>query len=154
MGPCGGERGHVGLPGKDARAPVWKLLGSTVSRVPVYGSGGWLSYTIGELLGEVTEYRRRGFNAVKIKVGGGLERDLERLRKVREAVGPGLKIMMDANQGMSLQDALALSRKAEDLDIFWFEEPIDHRDYEGYAVLGAGPPYRWPWASGSTIPRL
>lgn len=121
--------------GKMLGAPVWKLLGSTVSRVPVYGSGGWLSYTIEELLGEVTEYMRRGFNAVKIKVGGGLEKDLERLRKVREAVGPGLKIMMDANQGMNLQDALALSRKAEELDIFWFEEPIDHRDFEGYAVL-------------------
>jgi L-alanine-DL-glutamate epimerase-like enolase superfamily enzyme len=121
--------------GKTLEVPVWKLLGTCASRVPVYGSGGWLSYSIDELLGEVLEYKMRGFQAVKVKVGGGLERDLERLRKVREALGPEVKIMMDANQGMTLQDALALSRKAEALDIFWFEEPLHHRDYEGYAIL-------------------
>ena len=121
--------------GRSLGVPIWKLLGTCVSRVPVYGSGGWLSYSVEELLDEVAEYVKRGFQAVKIKVGGGVEKDLERLRKVREAVGSGVKIMMDANQGMTLQDALLLSRKAEALDIFWFEEPIDHRDYEGYAIL-------------------
>ncbi len=121
--------------GKTLQTPVWKLLGTCVRRVPVYGSGGWISYSIGELVAETVEYKRRGFKAVKIKVGGGVEHDLERLRKVREAVGSDIRIMMDANQGMTLQDALVLSRKAETLDIFWFEEPIDHRDYEGYALL-------------------
>lgn len=121
--------------GRMLETPVWKLLGTCVPRVPVYGSGGWLSYTVDELIGEVTDYKRRGFRSVKIKVGGGVEKDLERLRKVREAVGPELRIMMDANQGMSLQDAMELSRKAENLDIFWFEEPVNHKDFDGYAIL-------------------
>ena len=122
--------------GKTLGMPIWKILGTSVDRVAVYGSGGWLSYTIEELVDEVTTYKKRGFQSVKVKVGStNIEEDLERLRKVREAVGPDLRIMMDANQGMSLQDALILSRKAEDIDIFWFEEPIDHRNYEGYAEL-------------------
>lgn len=122
--------------GKTLGMPIWKILGTCVDRVPVYGSGGWLSYSIEELIDEVTAYKKRGFTSVKIKVGSGtVEKDLERLRKVREAIGPDLKIMMDANQGMSLQDALILSRRSEGLNIFWFEEPLDHRNYEGFAEL-------------------
>lgn len=122
--------------GKFLGMPIWKILGTCIDRIPVYGSGGWLSYTIEELIDEVTAYKKRGFTSVKVKVGSpNIEQDLERLRKVREAVGPDLKIMMDANQGMSLQDALILSRKAEDLNIFCFEEPIHHKNYEGYAEL-------------------
>jgi L-alanine-DL-glutamate epimerase-like enolase superfamily enzyme len=117
--------------------PIWKVLGTCAGKVPVYGSGGWLSYSVGELIDEVVNYKKRGFQAIKVKVGGGLESDLERLRKVREAVGSGLRIMMDANQGMTLPDALELSAKASEIGIFWFEEPLNHRDYDGYARLRA-----------------
>jgi L-alanine-DL-glutamate epimerase-like enolase superfamily enzyme len=120
---------------KTLEQPIWKVLGTCVEKVPVYGSGGWLSYSLDELIDEVVSYKKRGFQAVKIKVGGGLERDLERLRKVREAVGSDLRIMMDANQGMTLPDALELSAKASEISIFWFEEPLNHRDYDGYTRL-------------------
>ena len=113
-----------------------RIFGVCRDDVPVYGSGGWLSYSDAELIDEVTGYRDRGFDAVKIKVGSREPgRDLERLRQVREAVGPALRIMMDANQGMSLPDAIALSRAAAPLGITWFEEPLNHRDYDGYATL-------------------
>ncbi|MDP0499465.1 MAG: mandelate racemase/muconate lactonizing enzyme family protein [Verrucomicrobiota bacterium JB022] len=116
--------------------PVWKLFGVCHHRVPLYGSGGWLSYTPDELVDEVTRYVSRGFRAVKIKVGSPeLERDLERLHKVREAVGPGIRIMMDANQGMNLPNALELARAARPIGIHWFEEPLPHTDFEGYAHL-------------------
>jgi len=125
----------------DARArtlqvPMHRLFGQTRSSVPVYGSGGWLSYSDAELLDEVRGYVARGFDAVKIKVGSPeLERDLQRLRLVREAVGPQVRVMMDANQGCELAGALALSRAAMPLGITWFEEPLHHHDVAGYATL-------------------
>ena len=122
--------------GKSLGQPIWKMLGTYRSEVPVYGSGGWLSYSTEELIAEVTGYARRGFGAVKIKVGSPeLERDVERLARVREAVGPGIKIMMDANQGMTVPSALALARRAREFDIHWFEEPIARTDFDGYEHL-------------------
>lgn len=116
--------------------PIWKLLGTCTTKIPIYGSGGWISYSVEELIAEVTDYKLRGFKAVKIKVGKpDWKEDLERLTLVRESVGKGIDIMMDANQGMDVPTALALAREARHLGIHWFEEPIDHTDFEGYRLL-------------------
>lgn len=116
--------------------PVWKMLGTYVAKVPVYGSGGWLSYTPEELIDEVTGYKNRGFKAVKIKVGSpDWKIDLERLKMVREAVGNDIQIMMDANQGMDVSSALQLSKAVDKLNIYWFEEPIQHTDFHGFEAL-------------------
>lgn len=137
-------RGVVNIAMWDAKArragrSVRGLLGSVVDSVPVYGSGGWLSYSNAELREEVTGYVRRGFTAVKLKVGAreGLDRDLERIALVREAVGPHVRIMIDANQGLDLPAALALAEKAKRFGIDWFEEPLAHTDFAGYAELKA-----------------
>jgi L-alanine-DL-glutamate epimerase-like enolase superfamily enzyme len=122
--------------GRTLRTPIWKLFGTCCDRVPLYGSGGWLSYSIGQLLEEVTQYVKRGFRAVKVKVGSPeMQVDLERLTRVREAVGPHIRIMMDANQGLSLPVALELVQAARRLQITWFEEPLPRTDWEGYAQL-------------------
>ncbi|GAB3815876.1 mandelate racemase/muconate lactonizing enzyme family protein [Tessaracoccus terricola] len=122
--------------GRQLGQPVWRLLGNHNRPIPVYGSGGWLSYTDDELLEEVRGYKARGFRAVKIKVGSSEPgRDIERLRRVRDAVGPELGIMMDANQGMDVPGALELSHAAQPLGIRWFEEPIARDNYEGFATL-------------------
>lgn len=122
--------------GKVQNQPVYKLLGVTKEKVSIYGSGGWISYTIDELIEEVTNYAERGFKAVKIKVGSPkVSTDLERLRKVREAVGNEIDIMMDANQGMDLPSAVKLSNGAKDLNINWFEEPVHHQDFQAYQSL-------------------
>ncbi len=122
--------------GKVNAQPVWKMLGVSRTEVPVYGSGGWLSYTDEELIDEVTGYKARGFQAVKIKVGAKEQgRDMHRLRLVREAVGDNINIMMDANQGMDVPSALRLSNEALALNIHWFEEPIHHTDFAGYETL-------------------
>lgn len=116
--------------------PIWKLLGCHTKKIPVYGSGGWLSYTDQELIDEVVGYKKRGFQAVKIKVGSPeMERDIQRLSKVREAVGNELKIMMDANQGMDVPSAVKLVNSVSHLNIHWFEEPVVNTDFEGYAVI-------------------
>ncbi len=122
--------------GKSLGQPIWKILGACQQQVPVYGSGGWLSYSMEELLAEVSGYARRGFAAVKIKVGSAdPQKDIERLARVREAVGPHLKIMIDANQGLNVPSALALARSAKQFDIHWFEEPISNTDLSGYQHL-------------------
>jgi L-alanine-DL-glutamate epimerase-like enolase superfamily enzyme len=125
--------------GQTLGQPIWKLLGAKTNRIPVYGSGGWLSYSDAELIEEATDYKRRGFRAVKIKVGspGGIAADIARLRLVRKAVGNGIGIMVDANQGMDLAAARELSEQMTrlDLNIRWFEEPIDHTNYDGYRHL-------------------
>ncbi len=87
-------------------------------------------------MAEVRDYAKRGFAAVKIKVGSAEPgRDLARLSRVREAVGPHVRIMMDANQGMTVPAALDLALAARALRIGWFEEPVEHRDFAGYAFL-------------------
>lgn len=121
---------------KTLNKPIHQLFGIYHDKIPVYGSGGWLSYSEQELIDEVLDYKKRGFTAVKIKVGSPtIEEDLYRLRKVRETVGPELNIMMDANQGMDVPSALLLSKKASEIGIYWFEEPISNTDYKGYQML-------------------
>ncbi|MEP7110885.1 MAG: enolase C-terminal domain-like protein, partial [Ferruginibacter sp.] len=61
--------------------------------------------------------------------------DLDRLKKVREAVGREIGIMMDANQGMDTATACQLANAVEDLNIFWFEEPIEHQNFDGYKAI-------------------
>jgi L-alanine-DL-glutamate epimerase-like enolase superfamily enzyme len=122
--------------GKLASKSVIELLGGTPKRVEIYGSGGWLSYSDEELIEEVTNYKARGFKSVKIKVGSkNVSRDIERLQKVRAAVGNSIRIMMDANQGMSLENAVVLSNAVSEIGIDWFEEPFNHRDYASYKEL-------------------
>lgn len=121
---------------KILNAPIWKVLGTYKTAIPIYGSGGWISYTTDELIDEVINYVKRGFKAVKIKVGKpDWKEDLERLKLVRESVGPDIEIMMDANQGMSLTHAINLSYAARKIGITWFEEPINHANFEGYKTL-------------------
>ncbi|MGI6069060.1 MAG: mandelate racemase/muconate lactonizing enzyme family protein [Blautia sp.] len=116
--------------------PIWQMLGANQTKIPVYGSGGWISYSDEELLEEVLDYKSRGFTAVKIKVGSGsLDKDLTRLEKCRRALGDSVKIMMDANQGMDVPTALKLSEQAKAIGIHWFEEPVVHTDFAGYELL-------------------
>ena len=66
-----------------------------------------------------------------------------------------MKIMMDANQGFNVPDALELARRASSMGIQWFEEPVVHTDYAGYQLFEkTSAALRWPWGSGNMILRL
>lgn len=122
--------------GRHLGQPVWRLLGGDARPVPVYGSGGWLNLDDDALRDEVRDHLARGYRAVKIKVGAREPgRDTHRLRLVRDAVGPEVRIMMDANQGLTVPEALDLALAARPLGIRWFEEPIPRTDWDGYAAL-------------------
>jgi L-alanine-DL-glutamate epimerase-like enolase superfamily enzyme len=115
--------------------PASLLFGRHTKAVPVYGSGGWVSYTDEQLADEVSRYVSRGFVGVKIKLGGDEDRDVNRVRAVRRAIGPNRKLMVDANQGLTLERALRLARRLEEFRLEWFEEPFPKDDLESYARL-------------------
>ena len=126
------------LLGHQLSAPVWLLLGLNSTNVPAYGSGGWVSYSEEELADEVGGYIARGFAGVKIKIGGPSEDwDVERVLAVRRAIGPERKLMIDANQGLTLSRALRMARRLEGCSLDWIEEPFQREDIESYRRLAA-----------------
>ena len=126
------------LAGKQLDVPVCRLLGGQKERIPIYGSGGWLSWSTDELVADVASYVRRGFSIVKMKVGGqNLRRDVERVRAVRQAIGDDVRLMVDANQAWTPHQAISFARQVQDQNIFWFEEPVAKDDLDGYAKVAA-----------------
>jgi L-alanine-DL-glutamate epimerase-like enolase superfamily enzyme len=125
------------LMARQAELPLASLLGTVRDSIPAYGSGGWTSYSIDELIAEAADYVGRGFKAVKVKVGGDrtIRQDADRVRAVRDAIGDDVGLMIDANQGLSRTAAAQLARAVEPYDIGWFEEPIDAHDVDGYVEL-------------------
>jgi len=115
--------------------PAAVLFGINARAVPVYGSGGWLSYTDEQLADEVARYVARGFRGVKMKIGGDEDRDVERVHAVRQTVGPHCMLMVDANQALTLDKAIRLARRLEDCRLDWFEEPFPKHDLENYCQL-------------------
>jgi L-alanine-DL-glutamate epimerase-like enolase superfamily enzyme len=118
--------------------PVSMLFGRHARQVPVYGSGGWLNYSDEQLADEVTRYVARGFAGVKIKIGARSEdRDIERVQAVRQAIGADRILMVDANQGLTIDRARRFARRMEDCRLTWFEEPFPKQDLESYVRLAA-----------------
>lgn len=137
------------LLGKSAGLPIYRLLGGASVRVPAYHSGGlWLSRSEGELVAEAERFLGQGFRAMKMRLGGDVERDIARVRAVRRAIGPDVTLMADANQGLSESQAIRLGRKLEEFDLAWFEEPLPAWDLEGVARVAAA--LDTPIASGET----
>ncbi|MEX2631362.1 MAG: mandelate racemase/muconate lactonizing enzyme family protein [Tistlia sp.] len=140
------------LKGRHFGAPVHRLLGGAFrSQVPAYATGGFRRASGDRptyLAEETAGYVREGFGAVKIKIGYGVAEDLAAIRAVREAIGPGTGLMIDANHGYDALEAIALGRAAAACDIAWFEEPVVPEDLEGYRAVKAGQPI--PVAGGET----
>ncbi|MFC0680128.1 mandelate racemase/muconate lactonizing enzyme family protein [Lysobacter korlensis] len=124
------------LYGKQTGQSVLSLLGGARAAAPAYGSGGWLTYSVEDLIAEANHYLDRGLGAYKMKVGRGVREDAERVRAVRASLG-SVPLMIDANQGYRLPEAASLSRMVEDLEVNWFEEPLRAEDLADYVTLRA-----------------
>lgn len=110
--------------GRALGLPVYRLWGATTDRLPLSIIGGYYHLDRGEMAEVLAGYRERGFAGCKFKVGGRTPaEDAERVRVAREAVGPDFTLMVDANQGYDLRQAVEFGRRVQDLDIHWFEEP-------------------------------
>ncbi|GHB75041.1 mandelate racemase/muconate lactonizing enzyme family protein [Persicitalea jodogahamensis] len=121
---------------KKAGQPLWKLAGGAKSSCLAYRGGIDLMFPLEKLLASIQGYLDEGFTAVKIKIGKeNLAEDLERIRAVRDLIGPDITFMVDANYSMSVEKAIDAARAFAPYDIFWFEEPIIPDDYKGFARI-------------------
>jgi L-alanine-DL-glutamate epimerase-like enolase superfamily enzyme len=136
--------------GQSLGASVSRLLGRRRDRVTAYASGGlWASMTIPELEAQARDFVAQGFTAVKMRIGKpDIGEDIERVAAVRSAIGSRIKLMADANQGLSVNHAIRLGCKLETFDLVWFEEPVQAYDLEGSARVAAE--IDTPIASGET----
>lgn len=122
---------------KRAGEPLWRLAGGHRQEVPVYDTeGGWLHLSTADLVASALSARQAGWSGVKIKVGKpNPAEDAERLRAVREAVGPAMHLMTDANQSQTASSAARLAAALEPCSPYWLEEPLPADDVRGHARL-------------------
>ena len=112
--------------------PLYRLLGAHREAVPVYGSGGFTSYTLPELQEQLSGWVDQGMRRVKMKIGTDWGRqpdaDAERVRAAREAIGDAAQLMVDANGAYTAQQALRQAQRFADQGVGYFEEPVssDH----------------------------
>ena len=130
------------LAGKLLDAPVYQLLGGCVhEKIPAYASGFFgksgRPLTPEECADEAKSYADQGFKGVKMKVGFGRKQDLLNLEAVRNALGPDLGIMVDANQGYSYHDVLKIAAELAAFDLTFLEEPLPINDLDAMAALVA-----------------
>ncbi len=126
---------------KKAKLPLYQLLGGkTNNKIPVYGYGMMLQKKSVEELCELfkkeaNQIKEKNFKAMKMKVGLGPKEDLKLVSAVREAIGNDFKLMVDANHAYNKNDALYVGRGLDEMEIYWFEEPVAPEDYDGYKEL-------------------
>ncbi len=123
------------IAGKAAGKPVSEMLGGgSRDRIPVYATG--LYYLKDDfpdkLTAEAVGYAEAGFTGMKLKVGGKtVKEDIERVRHLRDVLGPDIHLMMDANEGYDVKTAIYVGQALADADLSWFEEPVGSLDDAG-----------------------
>jgi L-alanine-DL-glutamate epimerase-like enolase superfamily enzyme len=116
--------------------PLCTLLGAARDRVPIYGSGGFTTYSQRRLEEQLAGWVERGIPRVKMKVGSAPGADPARVRGARSAIGPNAELFVDANGAYDRKQALSLAdRFRTDARISWFEEPVSSDDLEGLRLL-------------------
>ncbi len=115
---------------------LWRFAGGARDRCRAYRGGIDLNFPLDRLVRQTEGFIDAGFNAVKIKVGRPeLSTDLDRVRAVRDVLGPDRALMVDANFALSVPEAIVAARSFAEHDILWFEEPTIPDDYAGYARI-------------------
>ena len=128
--------------------PLFLLLGATRDRVPIYGSGGFTSYSIERLQKQLGGWAERGIARVKMKVGQKPERDLDRVRAARAAIGARTELFVDANGAYTVAQARAMADGFAESGVTWFEEPVSSDNLEGMRWVRAHAPAGMEIAAG------
>ena len=135
------------LVGKAAGLPLFKLWGAVTDRVPAYGSGGWPAYAVEDLVEEARRYAAQGCRYYKLKVHHPDPRvNRRRVEAIKQAVGDGVRLMVDVNQRLDVLGNVRLAQALEDLDLVWYEEPVLADDVEACAEVARA--IRIPVATG------
>jgi L-alanine-DL-glutamate epimerase-like enolase superfamily enzyme len=120
--------------GKKAGLPVFRLLGSCRDKVRAYASSG-VHRNLEDYVDEALRCRAQGYGAYKLHPPGIPEKDIEICRAVRKAMGDGMILMIDPTGAYDHRQALWVGRRLEELDFYWYEEPIGDYEISGYAEL-------------------
>lgn len=126
--------------GKATGKPIHKLIGGAFrTTLQAYATGLYfrnMDRLNEEAVEEALRYRSQGFKAIKMKIGlGSISKDIERVAAVRDAIGPDVALMVDANHCFNVPQAINIGRELEKLDVHWFEEPISPEDLDGYVEV-------------------
>ena len=126
------------LRGKKEGMPLWKLLGGYSGQARAYAGGIDLQLGPDELVEQTRCNLQKGFRAIKIKVGRDvLREDVDRVRAVRECIGPDMPLMVDANMRWTVEGAIRAAQQFREHDVYWLEEPTIPDDYKGMARIAA-----------------
>jgi len=121
--------------------PLVKLLGAARAGIPIYGSGGFTSYSIDQLQKQLSGWTRSGIRMVKMKIGREPSQDPMRVHAAREAIGKEPRLFVDANGAYRRKQAMEFARQFREDDVSGFEEPVSSDDLEGLHLLrNQGPP--------------
>lgn len=119
--------------GKALGVPLYRLLGGKRKAIPAYAGGVSLGYQPPQaLVEEAKNSLEQGYKAIKLRIGDAPQRDVERLRAVRNACGDEVVILTDANIGYRLEDVRRVMPALDELAIGWLEEPFPAHDYRSY----------------------
>ena len=125
------------IKGKYHKLPVSTLLGGSYrEKIRPYATGLYFSDSktlTDDLCNEAMEYVNEGFKSIKMKVGLNIKSDVNNVKAVRNTIGPDIELMIDSNHAYSYDEALKLSKKLEDQDTKWFEEPLSPEFYDQYS---------------------
>lgn len=128
--------------------PLTRLLGQLRDEVPIYGSGGFTSYSIERLQQQLASWiQHKGCRWVKMKVGATLDKDIHRVSAARAVIGEA-GLYIDANGAYARKQALALADEFADLGVVWFDEPVSSDDHEGLRLIRDGSPAGIEFAAG------
>ncbi|HTK95898.1 MAG TPA: enolase C-terminal domain-like protein [Terriglobales bacterium] len=128
--------------------PLARLLGMLREEVPLYGSGGFTSYSVQQLQAQLGGWAEQGITRVKMKVGTHPQDDLARVRAAREAIGPKVELFVDANGAYTRKQALRFAERFAEFDVRWFEEPVSSDDLEGLRLIRDRAPASMDIAAG------
>lgn len=123
---------------KASEKPLWKYLGGhKPDKIKAYNTnGGWLNWTIDELVRDMTSLIEEGYTGVKMKLGlPDPNDDYKRVKAVRKAIGDDITLMADVNQMWNITTAMTMGKKLEEFDLFWLEEPLNPDDIQGHKKL-------------------
>lgn len=136
------------LKAKLLNLPLALLLGKVRDDFPIYGSGGFTSYTIERLQNQLSGWAEKGIKQVKMKIGREPDKDVYRVGKAREAIGRNVELFVDANGAYNTKQALEMAMKFSELGVRWFEEPRPSSDLDGLHFIREHAPAGMKIAAG------
>jgi L-alanine-DL-glutamate epimerase-like enolase superfamily enzyme len=127
------------LKGRLLDQPLTALFGAHRTSVPIYGSGGFTTLSDHQLAEQVQWWHSVGCTSMKIKIGESwgrcIDRDLDRVRRLRDLAGDDIALMVDANGAYTVGQARRVGAELDDLGVIWFEEPVSSDDTAALAQL-------------------